>query len=142
VNSISLKNGERRISAPAQLIRRYGAATIVMAFDEKSQADTFQRKSEICRARLRTVDAKGRVSSEQYHFRSKCSDIATVSTSTAITPSISSKRRAGSKRICQGTRQRRGQQYFVFVSSNNTGARSDAAAFLYQPSLAGLTMAS
>ena len=48
VNSISLKNGEEEFLHHAQLIRRYGAATIVMAFDEKGQADTFQRKSEIC----------------------------------------------------------------------------------------------
>jgi 5-methyltetrahydrofolate--homocysteine methyltransferase len=48
VNSISLKNGEEEFLRQAQLIRRYGAATIVMAFDEKGQADTFQRKSEIC----------------------------------------------------------------------------------------------
>src|SRR5712675_843737 len=48
VNSISLKNGEEEFRRHAQRIRRYGAATIVMAFDEKGQADTFQRKSEIC----------------------------------------------------------------------------------------------
>ena len=48
VNSISLKNGEEEFLRQAQLIRRYGAAAIVMAFDEKGQADTFQRKSEIC----------------------------------------------------------------------------------------------
>jgi 5-methyltetrahydrofolate--homocysteine methyltransferase len=48
VNSISLKNGEEEFLHHAQLIWRYGAATIVMAFDEKGQADTFQRKCEIC----------------------------------------------------------------------------------------------
>jgi 5-methyltetrahydrofolate--homocysteine methyltransferase len=48
VNSISLKNGEEDFLRQARLIRRYGAATIVMAFDEKGQADNFQRKIEIC----------------------------------------------------------------------------------------------
>src|SRR5215475_10809130 len=48
VNSISLKNGEEEFLRQAQTIRRYGAATIVMAFDEKGQADNFQRKIEIC----------------------------------------------------------------------------------------------
>ena len=48
VNSISLKNGEEEFLRHAQLIRRYGAAAIVMAFDEKGQADSFQRKIEIC----------------------------------------------------------------------------------------------
>src|SRR5215467_10758357 len=48
VNSISLKNGEEEFLRQARTIRRYGAAAIVMAFDEKGQADNFQRKIEIC----------------------------------------------------------------------------------------------
>jgi 5-methyltetrahydrofolate--homocysteine methyltransferase len=49
VNSISLKNGEEEFLREARLIRRYGAAAIVMAFDEQGQADNFQRKIDICR---------------------------------------------------------------------------------------------
>lgn len=48
VNSISLKEGEDEFKRQATLVRRYGAAAVVMAFDEKGQADTFQRKIEIC----------------------------------------------------------------------------------------------
>src|SRR5216110_1279123 len=48
VNSISLKNGEGESLRQARLIRRYGAAVIVMAFDEQGQADNFQRKIDIC----------------------------------------------------------------------------------------------
>ena len=48
VNSISLKEGEEKFIADAQKVRRYGAAVVVMAFDEKGQADTFARKIEIC----------------------------------------------------------------------------------------------
>ncbi|MEA3189360.1 MAG: 5-methyltetrahydrofolate--homocysteine methyltransferase [Chthoniobacter sp.] len=48
VNSISLKNGEEEFTRQARLVRRYGAATIVMAFDEKGQADNFERRVEIC----------------------------------------------------------------------------------------------
>ena len=48
VNSISLKNGEEDFLRQARLIRRYGAAAIVMAFDEQGQADNFQRKIDIC----------------------------------------------------------------------------------------------
>lgn len=48
VNSISLKNGEEEFLKQAKLIQRYGAATIVMAFDEKGQADTYERRIEIC----------------------------------------------------------------------------------------------
>jgi len=49
VNSISLKEGVEPFLRQAKLIQRYGAATVVMAFDEKGQADTFARKTEICR---------------------------------------------------------------------------------------------
>jgi 5-methyltetrahydrofolate--homocysteine methyltransferase len=49
VNSISLKEGEAEFIEKARLCRRYGAAVIVMAFDEKGQADTLQRKQEICK---------------------------------------------------------------------------------------------
>ncbi|MEP6942310.1 MAG: dihydropteroate synthase, partial [Betaproteobacteria bacterium] len=48
VNSISLKEGEAEFLRQARLVRRYGAAAIVMAFDEKGQADTFERKTRIC----------------------------------------------------------------------------------------------
>src|SRR6202030_1533992 len=48
VNSISLKNGEEEFLRQARLVRRYGAAAIVMAFDEKGQADNCQRKIDIC----------------------------------------------------------------------------------------------
>ncbi|NNE30073.1 MAG: methionine synthase [Saprospiraceae bacterium] len=48
VNSISMKEGEEEFIRHAKLVRRYGAAAVVMAFDEKGQADTIQRKVEIC----------------------------------------------------------------------------------------------
>ena len=47
VNSISLKEGEEEFRHKAELLRRYGAAVVVMAFDEQGQADTFQRKTAI-----------------------------------------------------------------------------------------------
>jgi len=49
VNSISMKEGEAEFLRQAKLCRRYGAAVIVMAFDEKGQADTYARKVEICK---------------------------------------------------------------------------------------------
>jgi 5-methyltetrahydrofolate--homocysteine methyltransferase len=49
VNSISMKEGEAEFVRQAQLVRRYGAAAVVMAFDERGQADSFERKVEICR---------------------------------------------------------------------------------------------
>lgn len=49
VNSISLKEGEEAFIHHAKLIKRYGAAVIVMAFDEEGQADTYERRIEICK---------------------------------------------------------------------------------------------
>ncbi len=49
VNSISMKEGEAEFVRQATLCKRYGAAVVVMAFDEKGQADTYERKIEICR---------------------------------------------------------------------------------------------
>jgi len=48
VNSISLKEGEEKFIEQAKTVRKYGAAVIVMAFDEKGQADNFERRKEIC----------------------------------------------------------------------------------------------
>lgn len=60
VNSISMKEGEAEFRRQATLVRRYGAAAVVMAFDEKGQADTYQRKTEICeRAYRLLVDEVG-----------------------------------------------------------------------------------
>ncbi len=60
VNSISLKEGEENFIKQAKLVKRYGAAAIVMAFDEDGQADTYQRKTEICERAYRVlVDVVG-----------------------------------------------------------------------------------
>jgi 5-methyltetrahydrofolate--homocysteine methyltransferase len=49
VNSISLKEGEEKFLHHAKLVHRYGAAVVVMAFDERGQADSFERKIEVCK---------------------------------------------------------------------------------------------
>ncbi|WP_375583062.1 methionine synthase [Cyclobacterium xiamenense] len=49
VNSISLKNGEEEFIHQARTIKKFGAAVVVMAFDEKGQADTYERRIQICR---------------------------------------------------------------------------------------------
>src|SRR3954452_2084632 len=55
VNSISMKEGEAEFKRQATLVKRYGAAAVVMAFDEKGQADTYQRKIEICERAYRLL---------------------------------------------------------------------------------------
>ncbi|WP_460051040.1 methionine synthase [Spirochaeta dissipatitropha] len=58
VNSISMKEGEAAFLAQAEKVRLYGAAVIVMAFDEKGQADTRERKVEICRRAYKLLTEK------------------------------------------------------------------------------------
>ncbi len=55
VNSISMKEGVEEFKRQARLIKRYGAAAVVMAFDEQGQADTFARKTEICERAYRIL---------------------------------------------------------------------------------------
>ncbi|NJD19267.1 MAG: methionine synthase, partial [Gemmatimonadetes bacterium] len=55
VHSISLKDGEEAFRGKARLVRRYGAAAIVMAFDEAGQADTVERRGEVCRRAWRIL---------------------------------------------------------------------------------------
>jgi len=55
VNSISLKNGEEEFIQQATTIRKFGAAVIVMAFDEQGQADTYERRLEICERAYRIL---------------------------------------------------------------------------------------
>ncbi len=55
VNSISMKEGVAEFKRQAGLVKRYGAAAVVMAFDEKGQADTYERKVEICERAYRVL---------------------------------------------------------------------------------------
>lgn len=55
VNSISMKEGVEKFKHEARLVKRYGAAAVVMAFDEKGQADTYARKIEICERAYRIL---------------------------------------------------------------------------------------
>ncbi|MDR2113345.1 MAG: methionine synthase [Candidatus Accumulibacter sp.] len=59
VNSISLKEGEAEFLARARLARRYGAAVVVMAFDEQGQADSFERKIAICERAYKLLEGIG-----------------------------------------------------------------------------------
>src|SRR5215467_9564572 len=77
VNSISLKNGEEEFLRHAQLIRRYGAASIVMAFDEKGQADTLQRKSEICARAYNLLTQKAELPASDIIFDPNILTVAT-----------------------------------------------------------------
>jgi len=77
VNSISLKEGEEQFLRQARLARRYGAAVIVMAFDEKGQADTVERKVEICRRAYRLLTEQAGFPPEDIVFDPNVFAIAT-----------------------------------------------------------------
>ena len=59
VNSISLKEGEEKFLEHARTIKRYGAAAVVMAFDEQGQADTYERRIEVCERAYRLLVDRG-----------------------------------------------------------------------------------
>jgi 5-methyltetrahydrofolate--homocysteine methyltransferase len=77
VNSISLKEGEESFIRQATLVRRYGAAVIVMAFDEQGQADTADRKVEICRRAFRILTERVGFAPEDIIFDPNIFAIAT-----------------------------------------------------------------
>ncbi|MDE5650216.1 MAG: dihydropteroate synthase, partial [Duncaniella sp.] len=77
VNSISLKEGEEKFLEHARRIAALGAAVIVMAFDEKGQADTFERKIEVCERAYRLLTEKGGFDPENIIFDPNILAIAT-----------------------------------------------------------------
>jgi len=100
VNSISLKEGEDAFIGHAETVRRYGAAVVVMAFDETGQADTLEKKKKIA---ARAYD----ILVNRVGFRRRTSSSIRTSLpsppawrSTTITASTSSKAHAGSARTC------------------------------------------
>ncbi|UXT65685.1 methionine synthase [Agrobacterium tumefaciens] len=77
VNSISLKEGEEKFLQQARLVHNYGAAVVVMAFDEVGQADTYQRKVEICSRAYKLLTEKAGLSPEDIIFDPNVFAVAT-----------------------------------------------------------------
>ncbi len=77
VNSISLKEGEQAFIQRARLIKRYGAAAVVMAFDERGQADTLERKIEVCTRAYRILTETVGVSPQDIIFDPNILTVAT-----------------------------------------------------------------
>jgi 5-methyltetrahydrofolate--homocysteine methyltransferase len=77
VNSISLKEGEELFEQRARLVHRYGAAMVVMAFDEKGQADTAERKVEICTRAYRILTEKAAIAPQDIIFDPNILTVAT-----------------------------------------------------------------
>lgn len=77
VNSISLKEGEENFIQQAKLIKRFGAATVVMAFDENGQADSYERRIEICERSYKILVEKVNFPAEDIIFDPNIFPVAT-----------------------------------------------------------------
>lgn len=77
VNSISLKEGEEKFVREARLCRKYGAAVVVMAFDEQGQADNLERRKEICGRAYRILTEEVGFPAEDIIFDPNCFALAT-----------------------------------------------------------------
>lgn len=141
VNSISLKEGEEKFLAQARLIRRYGAAAVVMAFDEQGQAATFEEKVRICQRAYKLLTEDGFLA-EDIIFDP---NILTVGTgidehnnyAVDFINAISE-----IKRLCPGARTSGGLSNISFSFRGNNPVREAMhSAFLYHAIKAGLDMA-
>ncbi|HTH18623.1 MAG TPA: dihydropteroate synthase, partial [Candidatus Udaeobacter sp.] len=142
VNSISLKNGEEEFLRHAQLIRRYGAATIVMAFDEKGQADNFQRKIEICARAYQLLTQKAGFPASDIIFDPNVLTVATGLDEHRNYALDFMEATRWIKKDLPGARVSGGVSNISFsFRGNNTVREAMHAAFLYHAIRAGLDMA-
>jgi 5-methyltetrahydrofolate--homocysteine methyltransferase len=142
VNSISLKNGEEEFLRHAQLIRRYGAAAIVMAFDEKGQADTFQRKSEICARAYNLLTKRAELPANDIIFDPNILTVATGLDEHRNYAVDFIEATRWIKKNLPGARVSGGVSNISFsFRGNNTVREAMHAAFLYHAIRAGLDMA-
>ena len=142
VNSISLKNGEEEFLRQAQLIRRYGAAAIVMAFDEKGQADNFERKIEICARAYNLLTQKADFPASDIIFDPNILTVATGLDEHRNYAVDFIEATRWIKENLQGARVSGGVSNISFsFRGNNTVREAMHAAFLYYAIRAGLDMA-
>ena len=142
VNSISLKNGEEEFLRQAQLIRGYGAAAIVMAFDEKGQADTLQRKSEICARAYKLLTQRAEFPANDIIFDPNVLTVATGLDEHRNYAVDFIEATRWIKQNLPGARVSGGVSNISFsFRGNNTVREAMHAAFLYHAIRAGLDMA-
>ena len=141
VNSISLKEGEDVFLRQARLARRYGAAVVVMAFDEQGQADTLERRVSVCERAYRLLTAEAGILPEDIIFDPNIFAVGTGIEAHAeyardyIEAVRELKRRLPAARISGGV----SNVSFAF-RGNNTVREAMHAAFLYHAIAAGMDM--
>ena len=144
VNSISTEGRRGEISRQAKLVRRYGAAVVVMAFDERGQADSFERRTEVCQARLRFARSEIGFPPQDIIFDP---NVLTVGTGMEEHANYAVDFIRATKWIKENLPpregQRRHQQRFIFIPRQQRRARGDAHEhFSTMPSRPGSTWAS
>jgi 5-methyltetrahydrofolate--homocysteine methyltransferase len=142
VNSISLKEGEEKFKEQARLVRRYGAAVVVMAFDEQGQADTTERKVAICTRAYRILTEEVGFPPEDIIFDP---NILTVATGIEEHNNYAVNFLEATRQIkatLPGCKVSGGLSNISFsFRGNNTVREAMHAAFLYHAIQAGLDMA-
>jgi 5-methyltetrahydrofolate--homocysteine methyltransferase len=141
VNSISLKNGEEEFLRQARLIRRYGAAVIVMAFDERGQADSLDRKIEICSRAYKLLTERAGFPASDIIFDSNILTVATGLEEHRNYAVDFIEATRWIKKNLPGTRVSGGVSNISFsFRGNNTVREAMHAAFLFHAIRAGLDM--
>jgi 5-methyltetrahydrofolate--homocysteine methyltransferase len=141
VNSISLKEGEEEFLRQAQIVRRFGAAVVVMAFDEEGQADTIDRKVEICQRAYQLLTEKAGFAPQDIIFDPNIFAVATgISEHNEYAINfIEATRRI--KVLCPGAKVSGGVSNISFSFRGNNRVREAMhAAFLYHAIQAGMDM--
>src|SRR5437588_60673 len=142
VNSISLKNGEEEFLRQARLVRQYGAAVIVMAFDEQGQADNFQRKTDICARAYKLLTERAAFLASDIIFDPNILTVATGLDEHRNYAVDFIEATRWIKRNLPGARVSGGVSNISFsFRGNNTVREAMHAAFLFHAIRAGLDMA-
>jgi len=142
VNSISLKNGEEEFLRQAGLIRRFGAAVIVMAFDEQGQADNLQRKIDICARAYNLLTARADFPASDIIFDPNILTVATGLEEHRKYAVDFIEATRWIKKNLPGVRVSGGVSNISFsFRGNNTVREAMHAAFLFHAIRAGLDMA-
>ena len=142
VNSISLKAGEQDFLDKARRIQRYGAAVVVMAFDERGQADTVERKVEICERAYRLLTERAGYEPTDIIFDPNILAIATGMEEHADYADAFIEATRIIKRRCPGAKVSGGVSNLSFAFRGNEVVRQAMhSAFLYHARQAGLDMA-
>jgi 5-methyltetrahydrofolate--homocysteine methyltransferase len=140
-NSLSLKEGEEPFLEQARKVRAYGAAVVVMAFDEQGQADTAERKVAICERAFKVLTEKAGFPAEDIIFDPAILAIATGMEEHASYAKAFIEAASEIKRRCPGTHISGGVSNLSFAFRGNDRVREAIhSAFLYHAIRAGLDM--